>query len=126
MSFFAADAAIDAALQYVIDNASLTIIACSGDPETAEEVVAQQIAAATVTAFTIADDDSGRRLIIPAASYTATAAGDADSLCIVNASDGSIILKAPIMAAGVNFAAIGSIVALAQSYWAIYDPSVTA
>lgn len=114
MSFFLPDAVIDNPLQYIIDNASLTVVACSGDPTSAAEVEAQKIATATVAEFIIFDNGGHRALKIPALSLVAVASGIARHLCIVDAG-GEILVKSPIMTAGIFFDDVGAIISLAQS-----------
>lgn len=120
MSFFVRQAVLDAPLQYIIDNASLTVIACSGNPTTAAEVLAQKKATATVAGFSIFAESGSRSLKIPAMSLVAVAPGIADHLCIVDGA-GEIIVKAPIMTIGVNFVDVGAIINLAQSYLRIQE-----
>lgn len=90
MSKFVIDAALNASLQYIIDNCTAVHI-CSGDPTNLSEVTTNSLGNSAVVAgdWAIADGDaSGRKLTFAGkTAVTGTATGTGATGCFVSGAD---------------------------------------
>ncbi len=97
MSKFVVDAALNASLQYIIDNCTAVHI-CSGDPTDLTETTTNSLANSAVVGgdWTLADGDtSGRKLTFGGKSaVTGTATGTGATACFVSGS--ALLLKTDI------------------------------